>query len=74
MNQILGDIRYAIRGFLKTRLFTVVAMISLAFGIGANTAIFSMLDRAIVRLLPVNQTRQLVEFEMHGQHYDAIGS
>jgi hypothetical protein len=69
MTQILGDIRYAIRGFLRTPLFTAVAVLSLAFGIGANTAIFSLLDQAILRLLPVKKPDQLVEFKMRGQHY-----
>ncbi len=69
MNQMLGDLRYAIRGFLRTPLFTVVAILSLAFGIGANTAIFSLLDQVILRFLPVKNPQQLVEFKMRGQHY-----
>lgn len=69
INQIWNDTRYAIRGFIKTPLFTAVAIISLAFGIGANTAIFSLLDQVILRLLPVKNPGQLVEFKMQGQNY-----
>jgi predicted permease len=69
VTQILGDVRYAIRGFIKTPLFTLVAVLSLAFGIGANTAIFSLLNQVILRLLPVKSPQQLVEFRMRGQHY-----
>ncbi|MBV9400714.1 MAG: multidrug ABC transporter substrate-binding protein, partial [Bryobacterales bacterium] len=50
-------------------MFTVVAVISLAFGIGANTAIFSLLDQVLLRLLPVKNPRELVLFTMRGQHY-----
>ncbi|MBV8844286.1 MAG: ABC transporter permease, partial [Bryobacterales bacterium] len=62
-------IRYAIRSLYKARMFTVVAVISLAFGIGANTAIFSLLDQVLLRLLPVKNPRELVLFTMRGQHY-----
>ena len=60
MNTVWNDIRYAIRGFRRTPLFTAVAILSLAFGIGANTAIFSLLDQVLLRLLPVKDPQQLV--------------
>jgi putative ABC transport system permease protein len=69
MNAILNDIRYALRGFLKSPLFTTVAILSLAFGIGANTAIFTLLDQVMLRLLPVKNPQQLVLFTMRGRHY-----
>lgn len=69
MNHVLSDVRYGLRGFRKAPLFTVIAILSLAFGIGANTAIFSLLDQVILRLLPVKDPQQLVEFKMRGQHY-----
>ena len=53
MHSIWKDIHYALRGFRRSPLFTVIAVLSLAFGIGANTAIFSLLDQVLLRLLPV---------------------
>src|SRR5579884_1035086 len=67
--ELFANIRYAIRGFIKNPLFTAVAAASLAFGIGANAAIFSLLDQVILRLLPVKNPEQLVQFRMQGQHY-----
>jgi len=64
-----NDIRYALRGFRRTPLFTVVAIFSLAFGIGANTAVFSLLDQAMLRLLPVKSPEQLVLLTENGPHY-----
>ena len=69
LTSLWNDIRYAIRGFRRTPLFTVIAVISLAFGIGANTAIFSLLDQVMLRLLPVKQPEQLVLLTMRGSHY-----
>jgi len=69
MNTVWNDIRYAIRGFRRTPLFTSVAILSLAFGIGANTAIFSLLDQVLPRLLPVKDPQQLVLLTTRGSHY-----
>ena len=46
-----------------------VAVLSLAFGIGANTAVFTLLDQVLLRLLPVKNPRELVLLNMHGFHY-----
>jgi hypothetical protein len=59
MTFIWNDLRYALRGFRRTPLFTAVAILSLAFGIGANTAIFGLLDQVLLRLLPVKHPEQL---------------
>ena len=69
MTSILADIRYAFRSLRKAPLFATVAVLSLALGIGANTAIFSLLDQVLLRLLPVKNPRELVLFTMRGQHY-----
>jgi len=50
-------------------MFTAVAVLSLALGIGANTAIFTLLDQILLRLLPVKDPRQLVLLSMVGRHY-----
>jgi predicted permease len=55
-----SDVRHSLRMLKKSPLFTSVAIASLALGLGANTAIFSMLDQALLRPLPVKDPRQLV--------------
>src|ERR1700685_1929908 len=69
MTAISNDIAYTLRGFRRTPLFTAVAVISLAFGIGANTAIFSLLDQVLLRRLPVKNPDQLVLLTTRGSHY-----
>ncbi len=54
------DIRYAFRGMAGSKLFTSMAVLSLALGIGANTAIYSFMDGVMFRALPVQHTEQLV--------------
>ena len=56
----MRDVRYGIRVLRRTPVFTVVAMASLAIGIGANTAVFSLVDTVLLRSLPVRNAEELV--------------
>src|SRR3974377_1360037 len=57
-----NDLRYAFRLMRRSTAFTAVAVLSLALGIGANTAIFSLLYTVMLRPLPVSHPEQLGEF------------
>src|SRR5215212_4403932 len=56
---MLTDLRYAVRSFLKTPILTAVIVATLALGIGANTAIFSVVDAVLLRPAPVHQIERL---------------
>ena len=62
------DLRYAARLFRANPVFTAAALVSLALGIGANTAIFQMLDAVRMRLLPVRDPQQLVVIKIPAQN------
>ena len=57
----MQDVRYAIRGLRSSPGFAAVAILSLALGIGANTAIFSLIDSVILKTLPVSHPEQLLQ-------------
>jgi len=63
------DLRFALRTFKKSPVFVGVAVLSLALGIGANTAIFTLVDQLLLRLLPVKDPQQLVMLWGRGPHY-----
>ena len=63
---LFRDVRHALRGFAKSPGFTAVAIITLALGIGANTAIFQLLDAVRLRSLPIQQPQKLAELRIIG--------
>src|SRR5204863_7730976 len=69
MPHLLRDVRYACRGLARDPLFTLVAVVSIALGIGANTAIFTLVDEVLLRTLPVKNPEQLVLFNGARNHY-----
>ena len=71
MHNALSDLRFALRGLRRSPLFATVAILSLALGIGANTAIFTLIDQILLRKLPVSAPDQLVMLHQEGMHNGA---
>src|SRR5579863_5875888 len=69
MSTLLEDLRYAVRILRKSPLFISVAVLSLALGIGANTAIFTLINQLILQYLPVQHPEELVLLTARGHHY-----
>src|SRR5262245_63083566 len=63
MKNILQDLRYGARMLLKQKSVTAIAVLSLGLGIGANTALFSIVDAMLLKLLPVKEPQRLVLFQ-----------
>ena len=63
-----NDLKLAIRGLFRSPLFSIVAILSLALGIGANTAIFTLIDQILLRRLPVKNPNELVMLYQTGPH------
>jgi predicted permease len=67
LDQIIGDLRFGLRQLRLNPAFTVVAVLSLALGVGANTAIFQLIDAIRLRTLPVQKPRELAYLDLaHG--------
>ena len=67
LEQLGQDLRYAFRTMAANRLFTLLAVVSLALGIGANTAIYSFMDAILLRSLPVADPESLVVLNWHAK-------
>jgi macrolide transport system ATP-binding/permease protein len=63
MTTLWQDLRYGARMLIKHKGLTIIAILSLALGIGANTAIFSLVDAVLMKSLPVKEPEQLVQFK-----------
>src|SRR5215831_3521969 len=63
-DEVIQDLRYGVRVLIKSKSFTTVAVLSLALGIGANTAIFQLIDAVRLRTLPVKAPQELVEVRL----------
>jgi len=74
MHTLLQDLRYGFRMLLKQKGLTAVALLSLALGIGANTALFSIVDAMLLKMLPVKEPERLVLFKSVAPPDFSVGS
>ncbi len=74
LEQLAQDLRYGLRSMFKNRLFTALAALSLALGIGANTAIYSFMDSILLRSLPVSDPASLVVVKWRSRPFANTGN
>lgn len=74
MDTLLQDLRYGVRTLIKNPGFTAVAVLTLALGLGANTAIFSLTDQILLKTLPVQKPDELVVLRADGPKTGRVSS
>ena len=74
MSSFMQDVRYALRQLRKSPGFTLTIVITLALGIGANAAVFTMFDQVLLRMLPVEKPKELVSLEWNGGFSGSMSS
>lgn len=74
MDTLWQDLRYGIRTLMKNPGFTVIAVMTLALGLGANTAIFSITDQILLRMLPVEKPEEIVVLRSPGPKSGRVSS
>ena len=67
-DDLFADLRYALRQFRHTPAFTVTVLVVLALGIGANAAMFSIVDATLLRWLPYHRPNELVSVNLLDEH------
>ena len=73
MDNVIGDIRYAARVLRRNPVFTAVATLTLALGIGANTAVFNVMNAVLLRYLPVPDPERVVYLPRRGAAFGDLG-
>jgi putative ABC transport system permease protein len=71
---VFDDFTYALRTLHRSPLFTAVAVLSLALGIGANAAIFSVMEQALLRFLPAKDAKQLMLLDWEDGYLENHGN
>ncbi len=74
MNKLIQDVRYGLRQLRKSPAFTITVIVTLALGIGANTAVFTLFDQVLLRMLPVERPQELVRFQWSGDFSGSASS
>src|SRR5215831_4759788 len=72
LEQFAQDVRYALRTMARNRAVSVFAVLSLAMGIGAGTAIYSFMDAILLRQLPIAEPASLVEIAWQAKHVERM--